>query len=134
MEKFLITLFAVVAGAVGFLLANFWFKPILRFKEIKSQVASGLIFYANVINADNLNEEMKERLLKRVEANRRHSADLSANYDELPKIYKYLLNRKGIYPKKASKSLMGLSNTFEWRDAEKRVDEIKSNLGIKDSE
>lgn len=55
-------LLGVVAGAIGYLLVTFCMRPVLRYLELKEQVVSDMIFYSNVINADGLNGEMKERM------------------------------------------------------------------------
>ena len=41
-----ITLIGITAGAVGFLVATFWFQPILRYRDLKAQILSDLIFFA----------------------------------------------------------------------------------------
>ena len=130
MEKLYITLIGLSAGAIGYLITNFWFHPILRYRDIRSQILSDLVFYANAINADGLNETMKERLNQRIEANRRHSADLAANYMEMPSWYKTYLKRKEIFPAMAATEILGLSNTYERESAEKRVEKIQRLLKI----
>jgi len=128
MYGILITLIGITAGAVGFLVATFWFQPILRYRDLKAQILSDLIFFANVIKTDGLNPEMKERGWRRVEANRRHSADLAAAFHYLPRLYLWLLRRKSECPDKASVEMMSFSNTFEWTEAEKRVNSIRRFL------
>ena len=129
-DELIATLIGLVAGAAGFMLATFWFQPILHFRRIRSQIMSDLVFYANAINTTDMNDTMKERMWKRVEANRRHSADLAANYVELPKLYIRYLSWRGIFPDRAVSDLMGLSSTFEWEAASKRVDNIQQHLNI----
>ena len=98
MCEFWIALIGVAAGATGFLMATFWFQPILRYRDLKAQILSDLIFYANVIKADDLNEEMKKRGWARVETNRRHSADLAASFHYLPRLYLRILRKRGEMP------------------------------------
>lgn len=128
MCEFSIALIGIAAGAIGFLLANFWFQPILRYRHLKAQILSDLIFYGNVIKTDNLNEEMKKRGWARVEANRTHSADLAASFQYLPRLYLWLLLRREENPDMASVEMMGFSNTTEWDAAEKRVKRIRAFL------
>lgn len=130
MESFLIALFSVCCGAMGFLVAQFWFQPILRYREIKGQIISDLIFYANAINAEGLNEEMKQRTLDRMVANRKHSADLTACFYKFPKIYRYYLIKIGERPDFACGELIGLSNTSESHAAQTRIDKIQALLRI----
>lgn len=62
--------------------------PLLRYIEIKHQVTSDLVFYANIFDARGLNEEMQERKRQRQrqrqDNNRRHAADIRACYYRLP--------------------------------------------------
>ena len=130
MENFLIALFSVCCGAIGFLVAQFWFQPILRYREIKGQIISDLVFYANAINAERLNEEMKQRTLDRMVTHRRHSADLTACFYKFPKFYRFYLMKKGERPDFASGELIGLSNTSEYDAAHIRIDKIQELLRI----
>lgn len=130
-SKLVSVLVGLVGGAVGYLLTIFFMRPILRYGELRQQILSDLIFYAQVVNADGLNEEMKKRYYARVEANRRHSADLTACYFELPWVYRQWLRIKGHCPETASVQLMGFSNTTDYDKADKRIQKIKECLGFK---
>ena len=130
MENFFIALFSVCCGAAGYLIAHFWIHPILKYREIKDQIISDLIFYANAINADDLNEEMKQRVLDRMVANRMRSAELSACFYKFPKFYKIYLMKIGEQPDFACGELIGLSNTGEFDAAQKRIDKIQDQLKI----
>lgn len=121
------------AGAAGYLIVTFWFQPILRYREIRERVHSDLIYYADAINADGLNEEAKERMWARVSANRRHSSDLRAIFGSLPWWYRKYLAVRGYDPEQVAKDLMGLSNTFKHEDADARVRRIRSGLGLPSS-
>lgn len=128
--EYIVVFISILAGAGGYLLATFWFQPILRYREIKHSVFADLIFYANAINADGMNEIMKGRMEKRLEANRRHSAELTACYNDLPIWYRKWLQRNDEKPIEAASHLMGLSNTFDYDPADKRVEKIKQHLKI----
>ncbi|GIK26404.1 MAG: hypothetical protein BroJett006_26500 [Betaproteobacteria bacterium] len=130
-DKLLATLIGIGSGFVGYFVTTFWMRPILRYLEIKEQVTSDLIFYSNVINADGLNDMMKKRMWARVEADRRHSADFTACYLNLPCWYRKWLIYRGESPEIASNHLMGLSNTFDHMAAADRVDKIKAALRLK---
>lgn len=120
----------IAAGAFGFLAATFYFQPILRYRDSKFRLLSDLLFYANAVNADNqkmtspLKEVMDKRFLERIEANRRHSAELYAHVRYLPWPYRRWLRIKGENPSAASADLMGLSNTSEWDNARSRIENI----------
>jgi hypothetical protein len=90
-----------------------------------------LFFYANAVNADGLNEEMKERMNQRVQADRRNSSDLGACYHILPRWYKWYLKRQDEHVEKAVEELLRLSNTFDHMKAASSVDKIKGYLRIK---
>lgn len=131
MVQMITTLIGLVAGAVGYLIITFWFRPILRYKEIRSRVISDIVFFANAVSIKGADNAHQERVWQRVEANRRHSADLAAIYGELPHLYIHYLKRKGISLDRAVSELMGLSNTFDWKEANERVKKIHDYLKIK---
>ncbi len=83
-EKLLAVLIGVVTGTMGYWFTTFWMKPILQYREIRSKVLIDLIFYAQVINADGLNERMQKLYEERVVSNRRLSAELTACFLDLP--------------------------------------------------
>lgn len=130
MGKFLIFIFSIICGAIGFLVSRFWFQPILRYIEIKGEIISNLIFYDNVIRAEGLSDEMKQRMNDRMVANRRHSADLAACYYRLPRLYRWYLMKKKERPDLASGEMMSLSNTMDLDSAHKRTDKIQELLRI----
>lgn len=130
MNEFFIVLISIVSGALGYLIANFWIRPILRYRDVKYQVLSDLIFYASAINADGMNEKIKDRVSHRIEANKRHSADLMACYLDIPFWYKWFLKKLKESPESAATQLMGLSNTAEHETADKRINKIKEHLRI----
>ncbi len=115
---------AAVLGALGYLAATFWFRPILRYLDAKQKISSDLIFYANVITDKDLNEEMRRRYWARVESDRRNSADLYAHFESLPGWYLWRLKLLGEAPLEAKDELMGLSNTREWKIASERIAKI----------
>lgn len=124
-------LLGIAAGAVGYWITTFWMKPILQYRDLRMKVFADLIFYAQVVNAEGLNERMKELYEDRVVANRRNSAELSACLTELPGWYRWWLHRRGQAPETAATNLIGFSNTTEYDAADKRVRAIKKALGYK---
>lgn len=130
-EQILTTLIGIATGTMGYWIATFWMQPILRYKELRLQVFSDLIFYANAVIADGMNESVKESYMRRINSNRRHSAELIACYAVLPSWYKILLKYKGHDILTAARNLIGYSNTPNYDDAEKRVNAIKKSLSFK---
>ncbi len=130
-EKLIVVLIGIVSGAIGYWITTFWMKPILQYRELKSKILIDLIFYAQVVNAKGLDQSMKSLYEKRIESNRRHSAELTANFIELPTWYKIWLKLLGYNLEKAAQNLIGYSNTTEYAEALKRVECIKQCLCIK---
>ena len=129
MEIKLLTVFlGIIAGGAGYLVVKFWMEPLLRYVKIKHEVASDLIFYANVIDATNLNEEMQDRKRHRQESNRRHAAEIRACYYSLPIWYRFYLKKVGEDPISASKALIGLSNSNEYVHGENFIDRLGKAL------
>ena len=109
-------------------------QPILRYRNIRNQVLVDFVYYAQVINADGLNEDMKELFRQRNLANRKASAELQAAVLDLPGWYSSCLKRQGLNPKQAAKHLIGFSNTTEYEPSHKLEDVIRKHLGLPPSE
>lgn len=132
-DKLWAVVIGIIAGTIGYWITTFWMWPILQYRELRLKVFSDFIFYAQVVNADGLNDEMKALYEKRIASNRRHSADLAACLTELPIWYKKWLCIKGQAPDYAARRLIGYSNTTDYEEAAKRMKEIKKALGFKDN-
>jgi hypothetical protein len=130
-EKILAGLIGVITGTVGYWFTTFWMRPILQYRELRSKVLISLIFYAQVINAEGLNERLQKLYEDRVTANRQLSAELTACLLELPFWYKWWLSFRGHKPEHAATHLIGFSNTTEYKIASKLIERIKASLGIK---
>ena len=131
-DKLLAVLVSIIFGAMGYWITTFWMKPILLYRELRMKVFADFIFYAQVVNADGLNDQMKLLYEERITGNRRHSADLAACLVELPYLYRWWLHRNGQAPERAAKYLIGYSNTTEYEAAENSMRSIKNALGFKD--
>jgi len=123
----------IIAGGVSFLVVQFWMNPLLKYLQIKHYVTADLVFYANVINADGLNERMQQLHRERKEQNRKHAAEIRAGYYRLPSWYRWHLKRVKEWPIDASKALIGLSNTNEYELGNKYTEELRKCLRIPDS-
>ena len=120
----------IVAGAIGYWATTFFMQPILRFLEIRNNVLRDFIYYAQVINADGLNDEKKKLYYERILANRKTSAELSAAILDLPSWYRSYLKFKGQAPAEASKHLILYSNTTDYDQAYKVESLIRRQLGL----
>ena len=129
-QMFLAALIGVVTGSIGYFVSTFWMKPILRFGEIRQQIASDLVFFSNAIISDGLNEEMRSRVVDRRVANRRSSADLMACLLSVPFWYRWWLKLRGKDPFIAAQELIGLSNAVDFESSSKRILLIKTKLGL----
>jgi hypothetical protein len=130
-DKLLAVLIGTITGAFGYWFTTFWMKPILQYRELRSKVLIDLIYYAQVVNADGLNERMKNLYEERIVSNRRLSAELTACFSDLPPWYKWWLRVRGHMPERAATDLIGFSNTTDYEGASRRVERIKVALGIK---
>ena len=133
-EKLIAALIGIVAGGLGYWINAFWMKPILQYRDLRTKVFGDFIFYAQVVNADGLNDRMKQLYDERVFSNRRSSADLAACLTDLPGWYKFWLRCRGHDPNAAVAQLIGYSNTTDWDYADKRQRSIQRALGFKHNE
>lgn len=122
--------FGFLFGAFGYWITTFWVQPILLYRSVRSRIHSDLIYYAQVVNDDDLSDEMKNLYNKRVLANRKAAAELSAVCHELPFWYKFILNFLKIYPYKAASKLILYSNTRDYDESAKAELGIRQFLGL----
>jgi hypothetical protein len=120
----------VAAGAAGYWIATFWMQPILRYRSIRNRVHADFIYYAQVVNADGMNEGMQALYHERVLSNRKASANLSAASLELPSWYIWFLRRMKIDPTKAAQHLIGFSNSKDYDQSYKVEALIRRLLGL----
>ena len=104
-------LLAIAIGAGGYLAANFWMAPILKYVQAKKKVARDITYYGNVLGHDNLNEAGQEQCRQGKDAIREDAAELLSCYSVLPWWYRKFLDIVNENPKEASKGLIGLSNS-----------------------
>lgn len=120
----------IVAGAIGYWSTTFFMQPILRFRDLRNKVLRDFIYYAQVINADGLNDEMKKLYRERILSNRKTSAELASAILDLPSWYLSYLKSKGQAPAEAAKHLIGYSNTTDYEQAHKVESLIRKQLGL----
>ena len=126
----LTALIGLVAGAFGYWFTTFSVQPILRFRDLRNQILMDFIYYAQVINAEGLNEDMQSLHRERILANRRASSQLSAAIQDLPKWYLFYLKHRGYRPEEAARHLIGYSNTTEYEQSHKVEAAIRRQLGL----
>jgi hypothetical protein len=129
---YFVAITSFVSGSLGYLILQFWIRPILGYKKIKNKVELTIKYYYKSKNNKNIGEKIKSQMKERSKTNRQNSVELSASYNEnLPNWYKMLLDSRGESPIDASKHLMILSNTSNYDHAEKHIEGIKNYLKIK---
>jgi hypothetical protein len=123
-------LIGLVAGAFGYWFTTFNMQPILRFRDLRNQILMDFIYYAQVINAEGLNEEMQSLHRERILSNRRASSQLTAAIQDLPKWYLFYLKHKDYRPEEAARHLIGYSNTTEYEQSHKVEAAIRKQLKL----
>jgi hypothetical protein len=88
MEEFITFLLSVIAGAIGYLIATFWMKPILRYLDVKHAVTADLVLYANAIMVAGDAVVVPEMKQARTQANRKNAAELVTCCLRLPDFYR----------------------------------------------
>lgn len=129
-DKFISVIVGISSGLVGYCINIFHMQPILRYREVKNRILKEFIYYAQVVNTDIYNDEMKAFGRERKLANRKSSSELSAAILDLPAWYIGWLNFKGSSPKNAAKHLIGYSNTANYDQAQKLENMIRKQLGL----
>ena len=129
---YVVAIISFVSGSLGYIILQFWIRPILGYRKIKHKVTLAIKSYYKSKNNENIGEKIKSQMKKWNKENKQNSVKLSASYNEnLPNWYKMLLESRGESPIDASKHLMILSNTRNQDHAEKHIEEIKNYLKIK---
>ena len=129
---YVVAIISFVAGAFGYIIIQFWIRPISGYQKIKNKVTLTIKYYSKSKDNDFIDKKIKSQMKKWNKANRQSSVELSASYNEnLPNWYKMLLDSRGESPIDASKHLMILSNTSNYDHMEKHIEEIKNYLKIK---
>ena len=129
---YVVVIISFISGSFGYIILQFWVRPILGYKKIKNKVVLTIKYYYKSKNNKDTGEKTKSQMKEWSKANRQNSVELSASYNEnLPNWYKMLLDSRGESPIDASKHLMILSNTSNYDHAEKHIERIKNYLKIK---
>lgn len=129
-ENLWIFIGSLIAGGMSYFVVTFKFEPILQFHRIRHQVTSDLVFYANTFRYPIEEAEDARVVEERRQVNRRHAAELIANYQRLPFFYRAWLEAGEQDPARAASEFMGLSNTVMPEQAEPRIRAIEKALGI----
>ena len=128
---YVVAIISFISGSFGYIILQFWVRPILGYRKIKHKVALTIKYYYESKDNKDIGKKIKSQMKDRAKANRQNSVELFASYNEnLPNWYKMLLDSRGESPIDASKHLMILSNTSNYDHAEKHIEGIKNYLKI----
>lgn len=109
---------SLVGGFLAFFLAEFVFRPVQEARQYRARVHSLLIFTANVAlfqdqETGEIDGRQFERYQRSVEELRRLATDMLAFCYIYPRWTRYFLRRWQIDVKKASRHLIGYSNSLD---------------------
>ncbi len=110
-----------VIGLAGFIIVQFWIRPIMGYRKIKKKILSLLSEISGGLPKD---DQVRLSL-------RQLSAELSKSHDDLlPSWYRIRLKSRRESPAEACGHLGALANTRSAEHAESRVDKLKRSLNI----
>ncbi|MBU0991260.1 MAG: hypothetical protein KJ737_02100 [Proteobacteria bacterium] len=119
------------AGSFIYIVIYFFVYPIYKYRKIKNQAVSDLIFYSTSICSEDPDESIRNELTRKITLFKKHALDLGECFDcLLPNWYKLMLQKRKESPGDASKNLMALYNTSNLNHATARINMIKLNLKI----
>ena len=129
---YFVAIISFVAGSLGYIIIQFWIRPISGYRKIKNKITLTIKYYSKSKDNENIDKKINSQMKEWNKANRQSSVELSASYNEnLPNWYKMLLDSRGESPIDASRHLMILSNTSNYDHMEQHIKEIKAHLKIK---
>lgn len=118
-----------VLGASGYIIIQFWIRPIRRYRSLKHQVVSELECDPSGSPESKAMPSSRDRNAF-AKTLRSRSVALSDAYSyDLPHWYRMVLDNRGESPIEASKTLMRLANTKDPIQIQKRRKEICESLG-----
>ncbi len=114
------------AGTCGYIMVRFWFRPLMRYRRTRQDIALRMEHYLKHIEGEKAKKSSETKL-----AIRRLSSDLTGSYHyDLPSWYRILLAHRGESPVQAAKHLMTLSNTRDPVHALKTAEKIRRCLNL----
>jgi hypothetical protein len=120
-----------ILGTFGYTMVKFVIRPIFKYKKIKKQIVTNLKTYLNNVYNERELPVVDEREKVSARALRESSSELNSCYDyTLPNWYKLLIKSRGESPDDASKHLMLLSSTRDYKHAQARTEKIRQTLGL----
>ena len=129
---YIIALISFLLGVFGFIITQFWIRPILRYRKLKHRIASDLKWYLEAQRHEIKDKIAREQIRARGEIIRGHGTALTDCFSyDLPPWYKLLLESRHESPIDASKHLLALANIRNSEHGERRLEKITNSLKIK---
>lgn len=126
---YLAALGCFLLGAFGYVIYQFWMRPILRYRGLKKSASAAVASYLDTINVSNKDMMDNAAIASNVKTIRTLSADLTTCFhDGLPQWYKLLLKRREESPVDASKHMLVFSSTRDYSHARNRAVRISRLL------
>ena len=125
---------AAISFAVGsflYIMVYFFVYPVFKYRKVKNQAISDLLFYRTAISTDDPDGENPKELERKLTLFKKHALDLGECFETiLPNWYKLALKNRNESPVDASKNLLALYNTSNVNHATARINMIKLNLKL----
>jgi hypothetical protein len=132
MEPIYIVAFSsFILGILGYIITQFWVRPILRYRRIKHRITYELKGYTESQNEDDEKRAVKKQTNGNAERIRRQCIDLTDCFQyDLPYWYKLLLESRNESPLDACEHLLALANIRNPEHVGKRLEKAKRDLKI----
>jgi hypothetical protein len=129
---YIVAIISFLLGVFGYIITQFWIRPILRYRQIKDRIAADLKWYLEAQKLEIKDKIAQEQFRAKVEIIRGYCTALTDCFSyDLPPWYKLLLESRHESPIDASKHLMALANIRNVEHADRRLEKIKKSLQIK---
>jgi len=128
----IVAIISFLSGVLGYIIIQFWIRPILGYRKIKHHIALELTRLFDVEPPEVAVDSDREQTAERSASIRKYSIGLTDcfNYD-LPRWYRMVLRQRGENPVEASKYLMKLSNTPKGESPVRQIEAVRNHLRIK---
>ena len=128
---YIVASISFLLGVFGYIITQFWIRPILRYRTIKHRIASDLKWYLEAQKQEIKEKIAQEQIKARVEIIRGHCVELTDSFSyDLPHWYKLLLESRHESPINASKHLLALTNIRNSEHADRRLEKINNSLNL----
>jgi hypothetical protein len=128
---YIVAIISFLLGVFGYIITQFWMRPILRYRKIKHRIASDLKWYLEAQGQEIKDKNAQKQFKAKGEIIRGYCTVLTDSFsDDLPHWYKLLLESRHESPMDASKHLMALANIRNAEHAQNRLNQITDSLNL----